>query len=171
MMELRLDENLTAALTQLMAATEDCRPAMESIAEYLVESTRRRFDKGESPEGVRWAAKSPVTLARSIASGNGADTRPLHQSLTMVSTLFHSAGSDYVEVSSGVLQAAVMQFGAKKGQFGAYSGINKKGHPYSGVAPWGDIPARPYLGLSQEDQGNIVTLLADYLTAAVPDGP
>lgn len=63
-----------------------------------------------------------------------------------------------------------MQFGARKGEFGAYSGTNRKGHPYSGVAPWGDIPARPYLGLSQEDQVTIHALLADYLATVVPGG-
>ena len=43
----------------------------------------------------------------------------------------------------------MQQFGAKRGQFGA--------------APWGDIPARPFLGASDDDQANIVRLVRSYL--------
>lgn len=29
--------------------------------------------------------------------------------------------------------------------------------------PWGDIPARPFLGASDDDQANIVSLVRSYL--------
>lgn len=33
--------------------------------------------------------------------------------------------------------------------------------------PWGDIPARPFLGLSAEDEDEVAALLTDYLKGAL----
>ncbi|WP_370584767.1 hypothetical protein [Paracoccus sp. IB05] len=33
--------------------------------------------------------------------------------------------------------------------------------------PWGDIPARPFLGISAEDETNLVELVEEYLTGLV----
>lgn len=166
--ELKTD-NITSALTALQPLLSDMRPVFDQIGEYLVTSTKDRFKAGVSPEGVKWAPKSPTTLARYGArKSNRVDIRPLF-GLTPVdaglnSQIHFEASPTQLEVGSNLIYAAVMQFGAKKGQFGAYSGVNKKGHPFSGVAPWGDIPARPFLGISPEDETNILALIADFLT-------
>jgi phage gpG-like protein len=71
-----------------------------------------------------------------------------------------------------------MQFGAKEGEFGRYSQIGrvrkyglrdfrgaagtKKGFPI----PWGDIPPRPFLAVTDEDTDAIVALTEDYLRRA-----
>lgn len=52
--------------------------------------------------------------------------------------------------------AAAQQFGMKKG----YAGANKRGSPI----PWGDIPARPFLGISDHDRGMILDEISDYLS-------
>jgi len=54
-----------------------------------------------------------------------------------------------------MVYAAVHQFGAAQGAFGNTS----RGSPI----PWGDIPARPYLGLSDDDRQEIETFVADRL--------
>lgn len=159
-------DTITSGLTRLGAQMGDLKPVMEQIGDYLVDSTKERFKKGTSPEGVKWAPKSATTLARYGArKSNRVDSRPLFGPSGMLSSeIFHEAGPDRLEVGSNLVYAAVQQFGAKKGQFGAYSGVNKKGHPFSGVAPWGDIPARPFLGISPEDETNILALIADFIT-------
>jgi phage gpG-like protein len=68
------------------------------------------------------------------------------------------AGSDQVTLSTNVEYAAVQQFGAKQGAFGR----DKRNHPL----PWGDIPARPFLGFSDADKAGILAILSEYLDNA-----
>ena len=144
---------VTSALTRLGAQLGDLTPVMNQIGEYLVLSTKKRFEKGVSPEGAKWAPKSPATLARSR------DVRPLFGPSGMLSSqIFHEAGPSQVEVGSNLIYAAVQQFGAGKGQFGNMT----NGSPI----PWGNIPARPFFGISPEDETNILTLIADFMEPA-----
>jgi len=53
----------------------------------------------------------------------------------------------------------VQQFGAKKGQFGK----TRRGAPI----PWGNIPARPFLGVSVSDRSDILAILAEHLRKAI----
>lgn len=144
-----------AALQQLHAQLADMTPVMQGIAEMLVASTKRRFASGESPEGVKWAAKSPVTLAKYGArKSNRVDARPLFGPSGMLnSQIFPDSGPDFAEVGSSRVYAAMMQFGGTKASY-----------PHL----WGDIPARPFLGLSAEDEANILEEIASYLGAANP---
>ncbi len=56
-----------------------------------------------------------------------------------------------MEIGSPSIYAGTHQFGAAKGAFGSTS----KGAPI----PWGDIPARPFLGLSDADEADIRDLI------------
>lgn len=55
--------------------------------------------------------------------------------------------------------AATQQFGAKKGEFRS----TKNGAP----VPWGDIPARPFLGISADDEDKIIEIIQSHLAAAL----
>ncbi len=67
-------------------------------------------------------------------------------------------GGRAVEVGSNRIYAAVQQFGQPKGA----SGRTKRGSPI----PWGDIPPRPFLGVSSDDREAIADILSDYLAKA-----
>lgn len=167
MIEIEVDSSfISQAFGIALLAIDDLSPAMEQIGEMLIVSTRKRIEDGVSPEGVPFAPKSPTTIKNYLKQGfhKGAKAGPLIRTGDMLSMSLHSlAGSDYVEVASSALQAAVMHFGAPKGSLGAYSGTNKKGHLYSGLAPWGNIPARPFLGLSDDDRTNIIDVIAKHV--------
>lgn len=60
-----------------------------------------------------------------------------------------------VEAGSPLIYAGTHQFGAEKGSFGSTA----KGTPI----PWGDIPARPFLGLSDADRDELTDILRDYI--------
>lgn len=62
-------------------------------------------------------------------------------------------------IGSGQEYAAVHQFGAKAGSL--WQGRDKRGR--RAKSPWGDIPARPYLGLSKQDEQSILDIVQDYL--------
>ena len=151
------DDEITAALTRLSVHLADLRPVMDDIGEYLVKSTKDRFGKGVSPDGVPWAPKSPVTLAAYGArKSNRIDTRPLFgPSNQLNNQIFHEATSNSVEVGSDRVYAAMMQFGGTKAQFPNL---------------WGNIPARPFLGISPKDETNIVAILSEWAERAAAGG-
>ena len=57
-------------------------------------------------------------------------------------------GNDAVEIGSPMEYAAMQQFGGKKSEF-----------PWL----WGDIPARPFLGLSDNDSEQILEIINKHL--------
>lgn len=157
------EDEITAALERMGAALANPTPLMQDLGEYLIESTKARFRNGKAPDGSIWAAKSPVTLARYPGS-----TAPLiGESKTLSQNIFALAYADRVEWGSDRVYAAVQQFGAAAGSLGFYSGVDKNGRSFSGVSPWGDIPARPFLGISAEDQTNVLDIIGDYLSTSV----
>ena len=153
-------DTLSPALIALANTMDDMSPVMQDIGEYLLKSTRERFPKGEAPDGSKWAPKSPITLAAYGArKSNRVDARPLFGPTGLLSQQFsYTAAPDSVEWGSNRIYAAVMQSGAGKGAFGTTS----RGSPI----PWGNIPARPYLGVSDEDETQLVRIISDYLQSA-----
>jgi phage virion morphogenesis protein len=157
------DDEITGALLRLSAALSDMTPVMQEIGEIMVDSTKQRFPQGIAPDGSRWAPKSQTTLNRYGArTSNRIDIRPLFgPSGALSSQIFYEAASDSVTWGSPMVYAAVQQFGAAQGAFGRTS--------RNGPIPWGNIPARPFLGVSAEDQTNILDAITEALTrSAVP---
>lgn len=146
------DDVAQAAFRRLADALADMTPAMKEIGEMLVSSTQDRMTKGVTPEGTPFAPRSQTTLDLYAAKTPPMVPRggPLNLTGTLIGGIFHSAGADEVLVASNAIQAAVMQFGAGRGSLG-------------GGAPWGDIPARPFLGLSETDRDGIVETVAEWL--------
>lgn len=148
----------------------DPRPLMQDIGAQQIAATRARFLAGLTPDGSVWAPKSPATLAAQAARGDPVDNRPLIARGTLHRTLNYQVGADgqSVTIGSGQIYAAVQQFGAAKGAFGAAKGAfgtDTRGRSI----PWGDIPARPYLGLSDQDRTDIAAIITEWLESAVPD--
>jgi phage virion morphogenesis protein len=155
------DDALIAGLARLSDGLDDMPDVMGEIGEYLVRSTKERFNEGTAPDGTPWAKNSPVTLARKN------DPNPLIDTKALFENIFHEAGRNEVQVGSSRDQAAVMQFGAAQGEFGAFIGKDKRGRDHFHHLPWGDIPARPFLGLSDEDETALVGIIEEYLAGLV----
>ncbi len=151
------NDEITGALTRLSAFLSDMTPANQDIGEYLVVSTKERFGEGVSPEGVKWAPKSATTLAAYGArKSNRIDVRPLFGPSGSLSTQFsYDAKPESIEFGSPMVYAAMQQFGGTKAQFPNL---------------WGNIPARPFLGLSPKDETNIVAILAEWAETATNGG-
>ena len=145
-----------AALARARAGLADLTRLNISIGEAVVRSTKRRFQEGVAPDGTRWRAKSPATLAAYLRRGHGSRPRPLIGVSEQLSREVLSFPTrDQVEIGSARPYSAVMQEGAAKGAFGS----TRTGRPI----PWGDIPARPWLGLSSDDERMIVLLADEFL--------
>lgn len=139
-------EAVIRALAHLERAGRDLTPVFKDIGEELANSTLKRFDEGQGPDGKTWAPNSPVTLLRKKGS------QPLHGETGMLSTQIHyEAGPAHVTVGSPMEYAAMQQFGGEKAEFPNL---------------WGDIPARPFIGLSTEDEQEVLNIVLDHMKKA-----
>jgi phage virion morphogenesis protein len=127
----------------MLQRSGNLRPLLLEIGEDLVDATHQSFYTATSPDGTPWKDNSDVTLARKTS------TTPLTDKGDLAASIHYSViGNESVEVGSNMVQAAMMQYGGTKAQF-----------PHL----WGDIPARPFIGLSDEDVRNILALASGYL--------
>lgn len=137
------DRAVTQMLQRLIDAGQNPRPALLEVGEDLVESTKRRFETQTAPDGSRWERNSPVTIKR-----KGRD-QPLTGRGTLMDQInYQITGNDTLDVGSPTIYAAMQQFGGTKSEFPNL---------------WGDIPARPFVGVSTEDEQSILDTFINYL--------
>ena len=144
------DTEFSRWLQRTIGSLSNPTDALKEIGEVLTQSTKDRFGTKVGPDGSGWAANSPVTIAR---KGHGSQLRGKSKAL---GDLIHYEldGTKAVEIGSNMEYAAVQQFGQPKGASGSWRGA---------PIPWGDIPPRPFVGVSQEDEDRITEIMADYL--------
>lgn len=161
--EITGEGEVLGALNRLLAASDNTLPAMQDIGEYLIESTRQRFRDMLGPAGEPWVPNTEVTQDAAEARGDRYDPRPLFGPTRRLSSeILAFAGNHEVTVGSALIQAAVMHFGAEQGEFGT----SARGGPL----PWGDIPARPFIGISRDDETQVLAILGEYLGEALGEG-
>src|SRR5574343_1143020 len=140
-------KQVLAAVPRLRLRTDDLGPALAKIGEQLVESTQDHFGSSTAPDGSRWAANSDVTISRYLGLATGkkrekkaAGKKPLVAGGTLRDNIKFSVNGNVLEVGATMEYAAMQQFGGKRADFSHL---------------WGDIPARPFLGLSASDIADI----------------
>lgn len=147
---------VASALEEAGKRLEDMTPLYQDIVQYMIDVTKQRFIDGVGPDGRAWAPKSPVTLALYEARGDGNRPKPLIGPSGRLSSEINGQATDKsAEIGSALEYSAVMQDGAAQGAFGRTS--------RGGPIPYGTIPARVWLGLSDVDEEEIVGIADDYL--------
>lgn len=145
-------DQVQADLTRLLRLLGSLTPVMRDIGEYLLRSHHDRWASARAPDGDPWAPLSPVTVARKKRNAD----KILIESGIHRDSLRYLAHADRLELGTDRIYGAVHQFGERRGA----AGRTKRGAPI----PWGDIPARPYLGLSGDDEREIGDIIVDHLT-------
>lgn len=157
------DEAL-AVLGRALGQTEDTLPLYDALAALIESRTRRRIaEEKAGPGGVAWAPWSPAYAesrhaGQSLLRGEGA----LLDSIQSIAT------ATSAEIGSNLVYAAIHQAGGttrpheirpKHTKALAFGGgvFAKVSHPGS------KIPARPFLGLDDEDGVRIEELVGDWL--------
>lgn len=151
------------------------RTPLNDIAEYLHISTDARARRQVSPDGTPWAPLSPRTLARK--KGN----KILRESGALLDTLRHQVTDDGLEFGTDRPYGAIHQDGGKiehaarsqqvyfkeKGGVVGNRFVKKSKSNFAQWVTHGarsvEMPARPYLGLSSEDETEILEIVSDYL--------
>ncbi len=133
----------------------DLTPLMERIGGIVENSTRQRFEDEESPNGVSWEQLMPSTVA--VKKGN---KKILKASSHLMNSITYHADKTSVVVGTPELYGKYHQTGTdpyiiepktKKALKTPY-GVFKKVH-HTG------LPARPFLGLSEDDKDDILDAL------------
>lgn len=172
------------ALQNTAAKLGNLSPVHRAIGELLVDSTKQRFADSQAPDGSTWQTLSETTLqiyikgwgkndrsrfgasnfkkggdlnARGTARLNELRKPLIGKSKDLSTQIFYevSANGNELTVGSPMVYAAVQQFGQKKGA----SGSTKNGRPI----PLGDIPPRPFIGLSTDDLAMMQRQYSDYI--------
>jgi phage virion morphogenesis protein len=151
-------EEASRLLDEMQRRTGDLNPVLKGIGDILVSSTQQRFVDQKGPDGNPWAALSPVTLARRRGGGIGANI--LRDTGRLASSVNYKVSGGSIDLGTNVIYAGTHQYGARKGAYGK----TKRNSPI----PWGDIPARPMFGYSDQDQQDVLELIERYLNASQP---
>lgn len=147
------------ALGKLSGVMQNLQKPLAAVGEDLIASHRERFETKLSPEGVRWEDNSPLTQL--LKGGNN----PLvGESKSLQRQFSYNVGAHRLEFGSTMQYAAVQHFGAERGSL-ANKPYKSKSGTYA--VPWGDIPARPFLGLSSSDVENMLQVVEEYFTDAM----
>lgn len=138
----------------------------KEIGEHLTNTTQERFRTSTAPDGSKWQLNSSVTLWRTLGdehfNKNGTvnkkgkhrfnSKKPLigvgQTAGTLQDSIHYQLGNGEVFVGSNLIYAPMMHYGGTKAQF-----------PHL----WGDIPARPFIGLSLADEQEIIELVKEHI--------
>jgi phage virion morphogenesis protein len=154
-------------LAMLVLRGTKMKPVFQSITAALLSSTPQRFQDQRDPEGNPWVPLAPSTIlarlggvgriktkkgfARKNAAARIGNLKILIDRGLLLASLTTRADDDGGQVGTNKIQAALMQLG---------------GTPDMANAGARAVPARPYLGVSADDEREIAQLLTTYFEAA-----
>ena len=184
------DAEVNAMLARVEKAGVDTQPLMAEIAGAMLLSTQRRFETQTGPDGTPWRRLSPRTAARRL---NRKGTRRGFDNILRVSNRLYDsvvgeASATEAAVGTNVIYAAIHQKGGaidkpERSATVIHAVKGRKGEERLGrFAKRGakraierdvtigahtiTIPARPYLGFSEEDREEIRMIAEDFFEAA-----
>lgn len=135
----------------------------KGIAEGILARTHRRFEESRAPDGAPWPPLSPATLAKEVRprdrlkrggiSAAAQRRMALRKPLVVTARLKNSIA--WKVVGNRIYVGTNLEY-ARIHQFGGYAGRGRKVY----------IPARPYLGLTEEDREEAEALLREWVRRA-----
>ncbi len=136
---------------RLNSVDADLSSAMIEISEALLQSSQERAAKEVAPDGTPWAPLAESTKRQKTRQSLSINKILHGESGNLFGTLFPFASALEAGVSTGP--------GTSQ-----YAAVHQFGHRFSstGSLPR-QVPARPYLGISRDDEAEVVDILRQYL--------
>ena len=163
------DKQARNAFQRMRQAGDDTTPLMQAIALFVRSITERAFDTQTSPEGKKWEPLSAVTWFFRQNPAARIDPlkrkKPKYKGPILLNegdlrgSIIAIGRKSEAIVGTGIKYAPTHQFGAKKGAFGT----TRNGTPI----PFGDIPARPFLGIGEKDIPALNKLITQHILEAI----
>lgn len=194
------DAEIAAGLQRLADTGADLRPALDAIGAALVTSTQQRFEAQRGPDGEAWAPFAPSTLRRmsdrrkppqllrdttrlyrsivhqvgddAVEVGTNVVDAGIHQFGGEISMPERQGSATFQTVREGAGRAADGRRVGSRLRFARANTRAKSRHTKTFTVPAHSvrIPARPYLGVSDDDRTEILAILADELIRAGAEG-
>jgi phage virion morphogenesis protein len=155
MISLAVDSRTVLDALNRMADTltpSGMRPAMMEIGESLADSTAERFQTGIAPDGSIWPALSEATIFSRIKKGNSG-TKPLVDTGMLADPTRGGPRWQIINGGAGVVVGVNRSFG------GEDASVHQFGTSRAGRNRNVTIPARPFLGLSAEDEESVLGII------------
>jgi len=130
-------------LTQLIKNANNLAPALGNVGEHLMLTHRDHFDEQRSPDGTPWQALSP-DYAKSKKKNKD---KILRLNDILRDTFAYNIGDESLEFGTNLIYAAIQHYGGASDM------------PPSLAA----IPARPLIGLSDDDEKEVIEILSEFL--------
>ncbi len=150
------DASVRRGFEQLARLMTNTRPVMAAIGTALVASTHMRFVTQTDPDGQAWQA-----LNAEYASGKR-NSRILTETGRLRDSINSRPGNDHVLVGTNVIYAAPHQFGAVIEPKSASHLFFRMGGNLI-IANKVTLPARPFLGISSDDQTAIAEIVFEFV--------
>ncbi len=134
----------------------DKKRLSQSVGEVLRESTLERFQNEEAPDGKKWKKSLRAT------GQNGSVGKTLAKSGALKSSLRIQATSSGVALGTNLIYASIHQTGGEikaKSKRGLRFKIGDRFVRVNKVI----IPARPYLGVSDEDSKEVTATVNNFM--------
>lgn len=175
-----------ARLKAIADQASDLQPVMDAIGAYMVQATQRRFERETGPDGKKWARLSPRTAQRRIGGSPRGYDHMLRVKNRLYSSVVYEADPDKVAIGSNLVYAAIHQLGGaiqvEAREQDIYQNYDTKTDTFDPRfrkraksnfarrvkvgAHSITIPARPYLGLDDDDRAEIVEIVNDHFGGA-----
>lgn len=140
------DRQAQAMFDRMQREARSALPLFTEIGSALEATTRERIQTTKrAPDGTPWVALSPEWATRKAEKGYAAGILTMRGDL--LNSVTFEAGPAYVDIIAGPSEYALIH------QEGGQAG---RGHKVN-------IPARPYLGISDDDQVEIREATDDWL--------
>jgi len=141
--------NVLNGLNEAFSKT-DHRSILQQIGQLYLDETDNRFTKGYDVDRKKWKPLKPSTIRLKGHDTVGHKTTNLRRSVKMDfvgNSVFIGTNSPY---------AKTFHYSVKKGKF-------RRASPGVQAIPWGDIPARSFIGRNKRIDGKAITLLRKIL--------
>lgn len=135
-------------LTGIVTRLSNFRPALTQMGDYMIARTRRNFRGEHDPYGNPWKKVTDKTYAEKVR--NHKILKILQRDRNLLSSIHHEVSAKKVRIGSKDIKSRIHQLGGKAG----------RGRKV-------EIPARPYLGATSEDEKEIERIGKIYIGEAV----
>lgn len=169
-------EVIVNVLSHAEATLDNPNPMFQDMGEYQVQSTQQNFRDSKAPDGSKWLPNSETTYMSILGSQHEnkdgtlnkkginrvQSKKPLVGRGLLRDQNHYQISGDLLLVGSNLEYAAVQQFGA------TIKPKNKKTLSWKigGVSVFAKkvvIPARPYLGISVQDETELQNIAGDHI--------
>ena len=120
---------------------KDLKPITRKIANDMTTKIDLRFRDTKGPDGEKWAELSEVTKEKRRRGAKRGEPKPLNDTGNLKQSINAKFNNTYAVAGTNLKYARYQQEFVKKG-----ASRSKSGRPI----PWGDKPARPFIGFSKK---------------------